>query len=356
MCLCVSFFDPILFKKKVRVEDNKKIIKDDINFLEYPNWVIDRKNKATTFSIEKPHGKYEIISPLGLPKHFDKIILYCLLYKLYREKNFESYLIKTSRYEIAKNVFSGVKDFGKNKFNRIMVALKKWNALSINFDGLFYSNEERSVRYFHIVDEVTLRPKSGELTVKFNESYVKQLRETTFYKLIDFEQYKKLHKTSSARLYEILVKNFKDRKEWSAGIQLLAEKLTFEKRQGAQNYYPSDVLRYLKPSVNEINKKTDLEIKFDYNNETSVCVFKLVKKQKVTYTPATKSVEIVKQKADENAKLNNLYMKKFKLLSVDEQKEMLEAISRDAFLKVIDDQDHQIVSYMMKTQQYKILC
>ena len=244
---------------------------------------------STVWTIQKPNGKYEMISPMGLPKHFDKIVLYFLLYKLYREKNLNSYLLTTTRYEIAKNVFYGIKDFGKNKYDRVMKSLKKWTALSIHFKGgLFYGGDGETERFFHIFDEITLRKESGELTIKFNESYITQLKETKFYKLIDFEQYKKLHKTSSARLYEILAKNYKERSEWAIGIQLLAEKLTFEKREGAQGYYPSDVLRYVKPGIQEINKKTDLEIGFTYNKETGTCIFKKLKKQKTTYIGAIK--------------------------------------------------------------------
>jgi hypothetical protein len=332
------------------MDEDKKMIKDDINFLEYPNWIIDRKSKATTFSMAKPNGKYEILSPLGLPKHFDKTVLYYLLYKLHREKKLNSYTLKTSRFEIAKNVFSGKKDFGKSRFNRIMVALKKWNALSINFDGLFYSNSEHSIRYFHIVDSVTLIKETGELTVKFNETYVKQLEETTFYKLIDFEQYKKLSRTLSARLYEILVKSFKERKEWAINIQLLAEKLTFEKKEGAQSHYPSYVLRFLKPSINEINKKTDLAIEFAYNNDTGVCIFKKVEKRKEEFTPA-KSLS-PKQIKTNYAKQTAACLSYFETLPVEEQKVILEDIERQPFLKYLPDPTARIFAYMKNSKQW----
>lgn len=336
------------------MEEDKKIIKDDINFLEYPNWIIDRKNKATTFSIEKPNGKFELVSPLGLPKHFDKIILYYLLYKLHRETNLDSYILKTSRYEIAKNVFSGVKDFGKNKFTRIMLALKKWNALSIHFDGLFYTGEDRSVRYFHIVDEVILIPKTGQLTIKFNESYIKQLKESTFYKLIDFEQYKKLHKTSSARLYEILVKNFKERTEWAINIQGLAEKLTFEKRQGAQSYYPSDVLRYLKPSIDEINKKTDLAIQFHYNTETTICIFKKQEKPKTVFIPAQKDGSVGRKKKLHGKDQIKACLNYFKSLEETKRSQILEEIKREPFLEFLPDQNSRIYAYLTNNKQWPV--
>lgn len=330
---------------------DKKMIKDDINFLEYPNWTISKKNKTTCYTIQKSHGKYEVLSPLGLPKHFDKIVVYFLLYKLYRENNLESCSLVTSRYEIAKDIFGGG-HFGKNIYDRIMKAIKKWKSISINFEGVFYEGDGYTIRGFSIIDEYVLRKETGELTVKFSQAYVKQLHESKFYKLIDFEQYKRLHKTSSARLYEVLAKNFKERTEWAINIQGLAEKLTFEKREGANNYYPSDVLRYLKPSVNEVNKKTDLSIKFDYNKDTGVCIFKQIPSSKVTYIAATSdTASSDKKKSRAGKKQMAVYVDKFKQLTGAEQQSILDAIKRDPFLKVLDDQDSQICSYMMRIER-----
>lgn len=334
------------------MEDQKKMIKDDINFLEYPNWVIDRKNKATLWTIQKPNGKYEMVSPWGLPKHFDKIVLYFLLYKLYRDKNLGSYSLTTTRYEIAKNVFYGVKDFGKNKYDRIMNSLKKWNSVSINFEGVFYEGGEYTVKGFHIVDEYTLKTSSNELSVKFNESYIKQLKETKFYMFIDFEQYKKLHKTSSARLYEILVKNYKERNEWVIGIQLLAEKLTFEKRENAQSYYPSDVLRYLKPSINEINKKTDLEIGFTYNKDTGTCVFKKLKKNKESFIPAIKGQDS-KREQKSNMKRIEACLSYFNTLDEDEKRSIINKATHDSFLVIFKTEEEKIYGYMTNNNLWK---
>lgn len=336
------------------MDEQKKMIKDDINFLEYPNWTVSRKKKITVYSIQKPNGKYEVLGPLGLPKHFDKIVIYFLLYKLYRENNLDTCTLKTNRYEIAKNIFGGT-HFGKNVYTRIMGAVKRWKAITINFEGIFYEGDGYTMRGFSIIDEYKLHKETGELIIRFSEAYIKQLQETKFYKLIDFEQYKTLHKTSSARLYEILVKNFKERSEWAIGIQALAEKLTFEKREGAQSYYPYDVLRYLKPGINEINKKTDLSIKFDYNKDTAVCVFKKIAKQKVvTYLPATTDRGAQKKAAAAQQKQIKGYKELFASLSPDEQQKILGAIDRDVILQVIDDHDARICAYMMRNERYKM--
>lgn len=331
------------------MEQNQKIIKDDINFLEYPNWVIDRKNKATTWKIDKDQGKYEIVSPFGLPKHFDKIVLYFLLYKLYKESSLELCTLTTSRYEIAKSIFGG-NHFGKNVYTRIMHALKRWQSISINFEGIFFEADGYTVRYFSIIDEVVLRKEKGSLTIRLNEGYITQLKETKFYKLIDFEQYKKLSKTSSARLYEILSKTYKGRDEWAIGIQALAEKLTFEKREGVKLYYPSDVLRYVKPGINEINKKTDLCIAFSYNKETGVCIFKKVKKQKETFTPATKEHA---RKHGPTKKEVDLCMKHFNLLPVEEQENILKEANQHYIIKIIPDKNLRIFALMNPTGKWK---
>jgi len=326
------------------MKEEKKLLKEDINFLEYPNWTLSRKKSVTTYNIKKDNGTYEVISPFGLPKHFDKIVVYFLLYKLCHSKA-SSYTLITSRYEIAKNIFGG-NHFGKNVYDRIMRAIKRWKSIAINFEGLFYYGDGYTIRGFSVIDEYILRKDTGELIIKFSESYVKQLQETTFYKLIDFEQYKILHKASSARLYELLCKSFKARNEWAINIQSLAEKLTFEKRKNAKLYYPSDVLRYLKPGIKEINKKTDLAIKFEYNKKNGICLFKKAKKQS-QYMPA-KSSRLDKSKMLVNKK--QAFLESFKVLSQEEQDRVKDAASRDQFLKYLTKED-QIVAYMAREKK-----
>ena len=256
------------------MKQQKKMVREDINFLEYPNWVLNRRSTTKIWTVERQNGKYEIASPSGLPSHFDKMVLYYLLYKLYLKTALETTSVTTTRYEIAKNVLPDTRSVGNNQYKRIMLSLKRWTNLNIHFDGVFYEGDGHTVRFFHVIDDVKMQNETGKITIKLNESYLKQLKETTFYIFIDFDQYKRLQKASSARLYEILLKTFKERNVWAINIQLLAKKLTLDKRKKAKAYYPSDVLRHLKVAVNEINKKTDMHIKFEYNKSNQVCVFK----------------------------------------------------------------------------------
>ena len=68
------------------MKNEKLSVKDDINFLEYPDWVVDERKGAKTYVIEKNNGKYNgkyIISTTEnidrLPDRTDKILLYYLL-------------------------------------------------------------------------------------------------------------------------------------------------------------------------------------------------------------------------------------------------------------------------------------
>jgi hypothetical protein len=253
--------------------EEKKLVKEDINFLEYPNWILNHKEKICTWILEKDHGRYEIACIKGLPTHFDKVILYFMLYELFKKKD-DSLEITTTRYEIAKSISTQAGKLGGKDFERIMLSLKRWESTSISFEGIFYEGDRYTIRYFHVLDDIIFDPETKKLYIKFNQQYVKQIKESKFYKLIDFEEYKKLSRSVSARLYEILVKAFKDRDSWYIELGNLAEKLTIEKRKNIQKYYPSDVIALLKPALTEINKKTTLKIEFSYNKTTHVCVFK----------------------------------------------------------------------------------
>ena len=272
-------------KSRVGMNKTKKsVIKEDLNFLEYPNWIITEKEGLKEFKIEKENGIYKIATSSDtLPNRFDKIVLYYLLCKLFSGKVDSSEII-TTRYKLAKNIFYKTKSVGKTEYERIMLSLERWAAIFIKFDGVFYDGDSYTKRYFHVIDDVVLNEEKRELYINFNEQYINQLKESNFCKFINFDEYKKLTKPTSARLYEILVKTFKDRGLWHISIIKLAEKLTLEKRKNIDTYYPSDILIKLRPAVNEINRKTELNVKLDYNKKTRICTFTKVKQARINKT------------------------------------------------------------------------
>ena len=268
-------------ERKRNVKYTKKsLIKQDINFLENPMWLVDDKVIAKEYRINKSNGTYKIKGPEGLPNKFDSVVLYYLLGELLKKGSLENREMVTTRYQIAKSVFHATQSVGKSEYDRIMKSLRKWHGLTIEFNGTFYEDKEHTSRLFHIIDGVILNKKRQTLAIHFNEQYLQLLRNTRFCKYFDFDEYKKITGSVSARLYEILIKSFKERPTWHIDIRNLAEKITLEKRPLAKDYYPSDVLIKLKPAIREINEKTDFFINFEYDKETSLCTFKLTNQEK----------------------------------------------------------------------------
>lgn len=249
------------------VSMNEALIKQDLNFLEYPNWTVSAKKKTYTFIIQNQNGYYEMNSPEGLPGRFDKVVLYFLLYKFF-ELDSGAKEVVTTRYEIAKNVLFQDKNFSKTKYDRIMLALKRWKSIYIRFEGVFFEKDSKTVKYFSIVDYVLLDKTTNKLSIKFNAQYINQLNESNFYRYINFNEYKKLTRPVSARLYEILLKNLALNDLWCINIENLGEKLTLEKR-----FYPSHILVAIKPAIKEINEYTAVKIAFDYDKSRSLCIF-----------------------------------------------------------------------------------
>ncbi len=257
------------------MKDDELRLKDDINFLECPNWLVNEKDAYKTYTIEKDNGKYVISTTEDidrLPDKTDKIMLYYLMSYL-MENNFKDRLVEISRYRIAKDAL------GSFKYERIMLGLRRWHNISIKFHGIFYDGDGYSTRYFHVIDNVIL--KDNKLKIFFNIDFLEQIKASQYFKLINFNEYKRLKKPTSARLYEILVKTFKDRQIWHISIIKLAEKLTLEKRKNIDTYYPSDVIVKLIPAINEINKQTELNVKLDYNKKTRICTFTKVKQARL---------------------------------------------------------------------------
>lgn len=244
-------------------------IKDDVNFLQYPNWIISSKTKTLQFCIDNNDGCYEIKSPEGLPSRFDKVVLYFLLHKISGPTKIITDTVYTTRYEIAKNVLFQEKNFSAAKYNRIMLALKKWKAIYVRYEGTFIDSHYPVIKMFSIVDSIVLNKKTNELSIKFNEHYIKQLNSPHYRRFIVFEEYKQLVRPVSARLYEILAAHLEWQDIWSVNINQFGQMLTL-----AKCAYPSQILAAVRPAIKEINQKTRLVFRFDYDRERAICIFK----------------------------------------------------------------------------------
>jgi len=239
--------------------ENKNVIKEDMNFLEYPIWVLSDANDQKEFVIEKENGSYKISTSHRLPTRTDKIVLYYLLSEAMASGN---KVIKTTKYKILKETFD---TRSKVYYEKLMDSLKRWLHVSIVFNGSFFTGDGYKTRGFHIL---SYKENADGLEISIDDQFFEQMKNSEYFKMIDLNEYKKLKRPVSARLYEILAKNFRFRDEWKIEALRLAEKLTL-----AQDF-PSQIIRKIAPAVREITKNTDMKVQFSsYTNDHGETIF-----------------------------------------------------------------------------------
>lgn len=241
----------------------------DINFLEFPGWAISSKKKTTHLIIQKRLGSYsyEMGCPEGIPTRFDKIVLLFLLDKCFKENT--GLKISLIDHEIVKSIFLKEKHFKQEKYNRIMLALKRWQSSYIKLENVQKDGLDNSIstKYFSILSSVVVNKNTHELTITLNKEYISQLTNTRFPKVVNFYEYRSLTRPLSARLYENIQGNICFEKTvWQVPIEELQQKITRKKRG-------PHLLAIIRLAIDDINLHTSLKIIFDYNKKKSLCIF-----------------------------------------------------------------------------------
>jgi len=173
-----------------------KLIKQDINFMEYPLYVLSKKTEKEDIEICIDNKKYRLNVGYKTPNSTDMLFLYYFI-KLSQEKNYKRKLVlKKSKV---------VKDVAPNDasyyYKRLKETLEIWRNTGLTFQGTFYNGENYETLVFGVLDHGELKD-DGTVLVTFNETFLKILEETNFYRYIDFNELKRLKKPISRRLYE----------------------------------------------------------------------------------------------------------------------------------------------------------
>ena len=233
-------------------------LKIDINFLDKPLYFQNQRFKGDIFIWEDVDGyTYQSINP---PDHVDMLIL---LYTMLRSQS-EGYKteIYLSRYEILKGC--GLDTRWTGNYARLEESLERWKGVSIKFKGTFYDGKDYISIGFGIIDTYKIDRENKRVFVRLNKEWLFKIKQSQFFKYINFELYKALKRPVSRRLYEILCKTFYGGNEWRIKATKLGAKLGLSKRkvstkQGEREVlYASDVIVAIKPAVCEINGLIDL--------------------------------------------------------------------------------------------------
>lgn len=249
-------------KEKVDID-----IKYDINMLEYPLWMQDEKLVSKLEDdvgfVWKDQEGYEYRCGYKPPTKLDAIFLFYLLYR--SQKSGWEEEIELSRYEILKNC--GFKSIRPADYKRLEDSLDRWKMVGVRYKGTFYDGKTYITLSFGIIDSWKLEKKNKKLYIRFNKEWLTRIKNSIYFKYIDFEKIKALRSPLAIRLYEILVKNFQNRNEWRIEAMKLAKKVPLKLQ------YPSHVIAKVKPAVNRINKCTDLNIQLKIERFKSKVIF-----------------------------------------------------------------------------------
>lgn len=223
-----------------------RLVKQDIDFLEYPLWILDR-NAQMGFSFEDRKGFF-YRSGYYPPSKIDMIFLYFFLLES-QKKNWANEL-NFSQYEVLKGC--GIQP-GKSWRKRLKESLRRWTAVVIEFEGTFYDGNTYQSMLFHIIEKSKV-DTAGRITIKLSSDWLSTIQNSTFYKMLNFDELKLLRNPLATRLYEILVKSFQGRDVWEVEAKKLALKMPMKEK------YASHITSRIKTALKDLNGKTELKI------------------------------------------------------------------------------------------------
>lgn len=255
-------------------------IKQDLNFMENPLWFQDEKmaQRSEKGFVWQDKDGFLFRAGYKPPVKTDAIFLLYLLH-LSQQTGWKEE-IDLSRHQIIKGCGMTV---DSKWYVRLEESLRRWAHVKIEFHGTFYDKTEYISMMFGIIDSWEIERKTKKLRVRFSPNYLLKMRESAYFRYIDFNQIKSLRSPLATRLYEILVKMFQARNVWEIDALKLAQKIPMAER------YASDVVIKVGPAVRRIAKHTDLNITFDTRKkargETILIFTKHEKAASVSSTP-----------------------------------------------------------------------
>jgi DNA-directed RNA polymerase beta' subunit len=238
------------------MENELRVIYKSINFLEHPLWTPSRKMMAkqcytdsSGFAIETYHG---------IPGAFDIDVLNYLLYQ--QQTNDTHELQFKSLYNIYRDMGYKHTDWYHEAVKNSII---KWNGVIIIIPkNTFYPHNHKYTR-FGIINKSNVDRKDDDIVnIELDTEFIKRNEQNSvksYKRYLPIEFIKDLSPFSK-RVYEILIKNFYNRKEWEIGIDKFLDKMMV----GDTLKYTSHVVNYLNRSIDEIEKKLN---KFNYHND-----------------------------------------------------------------------------------------
>jgi len=226
---------------------NKNLVKQDLNFLEYPLWFQDER--LPEGFVWKDRDGFIYRAGYKPPVRIDGLYL-CYFLRESQRNNWAQHIVVSQRGAMRA---CGVSP-GKANALRLHDDLERWINITLSFQGTFYSGVEYQKLQFNVMNDWYLQKPRHHLDLHLNDFFIEKIKHSNFSKLLDLNILRKLKRPLALRLYEILLKNFMYRDEWSIDAHKLARKIPIAE------IYLSQILKKLKIALEQINRYTDMTV------------------------------------------------------------------------------------------------
>ena len=222
--------------------------------LEYPLWMPDEKLPSKIpddkgFIWQDREG-YVYRCGYKVPTKLDIIYLMYLLYRSQQEGWKEE--IELSRYEILKAC--GYVSCRPADYERLEDSLDRWKMVGVKFKGTFYDGKKYIAISFGVIETWKIDEETRKLKIRFNREWLTRIKNSSYFKYLSFEQIRALRSPLAMRLYEILIKSFQNRAEWTIEAKKLAEKIPMKEKAVAH------IVPKIKAAVNRINNNSNFKV------------------------------------------------------------------------------------------------
>lgn len=230
----------------------RDLVKQDINFMEFPLWFQGARCRSEElFRWEHPNG-FLYRSAGTPPGRVDFLILLAILQR--SQQSGWSEEVECSRYDLMADIGQDPKTCGGIWYRRLTESLEKWMEVHIEFRGTFYDGTSYQTLQFGIVDSWGMERDTGRLRIYLSSFWLMHIRESSFFKWIDLNDYRVLTSPLASRLYEILLKNFHGRSTWQIDAVKLAAKIPLKQK------YPAHIVPKIQDAVESIRDNTDFNV------------------------------------------------------------------------------------------------
>ena len=255
--------------------------KQDINLLDKPIWTISEhkdkrilSDREIIFSNDNSNGKFIIRYGLSLAPNHVNIKIFYYLFMRCQQNGSDS--ISITRHKILSDC--GLATNSEN-YEKIIETARIFTGMQIEAIDCWYHNKQRKTMIFTIMRNFIYNEDTNLIFFQLNDSFLEMLKNSLFIQYINFNEYKKLKKPISARLYELLKTKLTINNIWNIECFKLAEKLTIESK------FVSEIIRKVTVGIDEINKRTSFLIAMEIhecksNKKSKVLVFKKIKQLK----------------------------------------------------------------------------